>query len=272
MSDHDHTEEQAEDHGKGVHGPATPPPRRFGRRMGDTLPPTSMWLLTFTDVTALMLTFFVLLFAMSNPKQEDWEEFTQNIQQNFQRFEGAVNNRGKEDAINIARINFSEALDLKYLKALVENLIEQEPDLKVVRVINNGDSLIISLPQDLLFEAGQASVKPEANKALFTIAGTLERIKNRVEIVGHTDPRPVSDSNFPSNWELSLARAANVAAVLENVGYDRPITIKGQASGRFDDMPETIPVSERLDLSRRVDIVVMEDDGRKSKLFDIGLP
>ena len=247
-------------------------PRRFGRRMGDDGNSPSMWLVSFTDVMALMLTFFVLLFAMSNPKQEEWEDFTQNIQKNFNRFHGQVFNRGKEDAINIAKINFSQALDLNYLRALMDNLIKQEPSLQVARLIDNGDSLIISLPHDILFEAGQASVKSQANKALFTIAGTLDRIKNRVEIVGHTDPRPLSSSQFPSNWELSLARAASVAAVLENVGYEKPMTIRGQASGRFDDIPETVPVAERLDLSRRVDIVVMEDDGRRTKLFDIGLP
>ncbi len=270
MSDKDNKLENKEE----VDGTAPASPRRFSRRMGDQGSGSqSMWLVSFTDVMALMLTFFVLLFAMSNPKQEEWEEFTQNIQKNFNRFHGQVFNRGKEEAINIAKINFSQALDLNYLKALMDNLIKQEPSLRVARLIDNGDSLIISLPHDLLFNAGQASVKSQANKALFTIAGTLRRIKNRVEIVGHTDPRAVSGaSQFSSNWELSLARAASVAAVLENVGYDKSLTIRGQASGRFHDIPTTVPVAERLDLSRRVDIVVMEDDGRRTKLFDIGLP
>ncbi|HPF78313.1 MAG TPA: flagellar motor protein MotB [Alphaproteobacteria bacterium] len=269
------SEEQVNEEKEKEQGDANPvaPPRRFGRRMGDFgAGSQSMWLVSFTDVMALMLTFFVLMFAMSNPKKEEWEDFTQNIQQNFNRFQGQEFNRGKEDAVNIEKINFSQALDLNYLKALINNLLQEEPSLKVARLIDNGDSLIISLPHDLLFDPGQAVVKSEANKALFTIAGTLDRIKNRVEVVGHTDPRPINGSDFPSNWELSLARAANVAAVLENVGYEKQIAIRGQASGRFDDIPETVPVSERLDLSRRVDIVVMEDDGRKTKLFDIGLP
>jgi len=249
------------------------PQRRLNRRMGDQAGNSnSMWLISFTDIMALMLTFFVLLFAMSNPKQKEWEEFTKNVQENFNRFYGQTLNRGAEDAVNIAKINFSQALDLNYLKALVMNLVETEASLKVVRVIDNGDSLIISLPQDLLFEVGQATVKPQANKALFTLAETLGRIKNRVEIVGHTDPRPVSGSSFPSNWELSLARAAHVAAVLENVGYDRPMAIRGYASGRYEDLPESVSATDRLDLSRRVDIIIMEDDGRRTKLFDIGLP
>lgn len=266
MSDKENTETQEKEEVKSTM------PRRFNRRMGDQGGSASIWLISFTDVMALMLTFFVLLFAMSNPKQEEWEDFTQNIQKNFNRFYGQVFNRGQEDAINIEKINFSQALDLNYLKALMENLIEKEESLRIAKLIDNGDSLIISLPQDILFESGQAEVKKEANKALFALAGALGRIKNRVEIVGHTDPRPVTGSQYPSNWELSLARAAHVAGVLENVGYQNPLAIRGQASGRYADIPDTVPSSERLDLSRRVDIVVMEDDGRREKLFDIGLP
>lgn len=245
--------------------------RRYGRRMED-IQGGSTWLISFTDVMALMLTFFVLLFAMSNPKQEDWEKLTKNIYDSFNQFQGKIENRGDEDAVNINKVNFSQALDLDYLKAIIRKLIEQSPELKIVKVIDNNRSLIISLPQDILFESGRAELKSEANRALFTLANTLRRIQNRVEIVGHTDPRPVTGGSYSSNWELSLARASAVGAALQNVGYNKPLTLRGQASGRFDDMPDTIPVNERLDLSRRVDVVIMEDDGRKKKLFDIGLP
>lgn len=252
---------------------AMPPPRRYSRRRGDVEGTgQSMWLVSFTDVMALMLTFFVLLFAMSNPKQEEWTEFTQQIQENFNRFEGALENRGTQDAINIDKVNFSQALNLHYLRAIIENLISKEPELANARLIDNGDTLIISLPQDVLFSVGEAEIKADANRIIYVLAGTLRRIQNRIEVVGHADPRPMVSSDFPSNWELSLARAASVAAVLENVGYDKPLIIRGQASGRFDDIPDSIDVAERLDLSRRVDIVVMEDDGRQKNVFDIGLP
>ncbi|MCI5060260.1 MAG: OmpA family protein [Alphaproteobacteria bacterium] len=246
--------------------------RRYGRRMGDDAGgATSVWLISFTDVMALMLTFFVMLFAMSNPKQEDWAEFTQNLQENFNRFYGRPLNRAQEDAVNIDKVNFSQALDLNYLKAIIAKLMEQEVSLQSARLIDTGKSLIISLPQDLLFQSGQATVKSQANQALFTLAGALGRIKNRVEIVGHTDPRPVSGGSYPSNWELSLARATNVAAVLENVGYEQDVVVRGQASGRYDDLPDTVSATDRLDLSRRVDIVVMEDDGRRSLTSDLSI-
>lgn len=253
-------------------------PRRFNRRAEDAGTGSSIWLISFTDIMALMLTFFVLLFAMSNPKQEDWERVTRTVQENFRvfrsysAFDGKIENRGAEDAITIEKINFSEALNIQYLRVVIEKLIEQSPALQVVQVIDNKNHLVLSFPQDILFESGQARLKPEANRALFTLANALQRIRNRVEIVGHTDPTPVSSAAYESNWELSLARAIAVAGAMENVGYKRPVIVRGQASGRFKDLPQTIPRQERLDLSRRVDILIMEDGGRRRKLFDIGLP
>lgn len=251
-----------------------PPPRirKYGRRMGDDEQDSSVWLISFTDVMALMLTFFVLLFAMSHPKEEEWENFSETVQENFSKFQGRPLNRGTQDAINIEKVNFSKALNLNYLRAIMEDLIEKEPSLKIVKLMNQRGSLVISLPQDVLFDTGRANVKPEANKALFAIAGSLSRIKNRVEVVGHTDPRPITSGRYDSNWHLSLARAANVAAVLENVGYENNVTVRGQAAGRYADIPASLGEIERLDLSRRVDIVIMEDDGKRLKLFDIPSP
>ncbi|NQZ14952.1 MAG: flagellar motor protein MotB [Alphaproteobacteria bacterium] len=252
---------------------AAPPPRvrKYGRRMGDN-GDSSVWLISFTDVMALMLTFFVLLFAMSHPKEEEWENFSETVQENFNKFQGRPVNRGAQDAVNIEKVNFSKALDLNYLRAIMEDLIEKEPSLKIVKLINQRGGLVVSLPQDVLFDTGKANVKPEASKALFIIAGSLSRIKNRVEVVGHTDPRPITSGRYDSNWHLSLARAANVAAVLENVGYENKVTVRGQAAGRYADIPASLGEIERLDLARRVDIVIMEDDGKRLKLFDIPSP
>lgn len=249
-----------------------PTRRRYARRMGDRGGGGAIWLISFTDVMALMLTFFVLLFAMSNPREENWEGIKDTVQNNFNKYAGQLLNRGHQDAVSIEKVNFSQALDLNYLRTLIASLIEREPSLKVVKFISQSGTLILSLPEDLLFDPGEAKIKEDAGRALFTLANILSRIKNRVEVVGHTDPRPISTEDFPSNWELSMMRAAQVAAVLENVGYGQSVVIRGQAGGRYLDLEGSVPESKRLELSRRVDILIMEDDGKRVKLFDIGSP
>lgn len=232
----------------------------------------SVWLISFTDVMALMLTFFVLLFAMSNPKEQEWAEFTNTVQNNFNRFYGMAANKGMQDTVSIQKIDYSRALDLGYLKALMESLLKEQESLKDVVLYPQPGYLIVSLPEHLLFQPGSDELADGSSKALYTLAEALRRIKNRVEITGHADPRPVSGERFASNWELSFARAAQVAASLYSYGYEKPVRVRAAAAGRYGDLADRLPENERLDLSRRVDIVIMEDTGKQLKLFDLGGP
>ena len=225
-----------------------------------------LWLITFTDVMALMLTFFVLLYSMSVPVEEKWREIADSFSSKFNYEEARPNNAGSQDVISIDRIDKSRALSLKYLKALVKNLLKAN-DVKDVVVFENDKRLVISLPSELLFKSGSAQINLKGKKVLFALGGALSRVKNRIEIAGHTDPRPITGTNGPyrTNWELSLARSASVSVMLRDVGYSRDITIRGLSSARFDEMSEDASVEERYGLSRRVDIILMDDDGMRIK-------
>ncbi|MCB9988747.1 MAG: OmpA family protein [Rhodospirillales bacterium] len=228
---------------------------------------SKLWLVTFTDVMALMLTFFVLLFSMSHPRTEVWSEMTAALQTEFNKFYGSTQLLGPVDGVNLDKIKYNQALDLRYLEALMQDTLSGNDILGTVSMETRDGRIMISLPQDLLFDAGQATVKPEGSKALYALAGVLSRIKNKIEVVGHTDPRPISGGEYGSNWELSLARAANVAVILKNVGYEKEITVRGMASGRYDDLQGVVDEDERLKISRRVDIVLMDHDGSRGKVF-----
>lgn len=231
-----------------------------------------LWLITFTDIMALMLTFFVLLYSMSVPEVEQWEEVTSSINKGFSKFYSPEQFAGSQDTISIEKVDRSEALNLNYLGSLIEAKIEENPSLKEVVVINATDRLIISMPEDLLFEAGQDQVKIQGKRALFALGGLLARIRNRIEIAGHSDPRPITNQNskFSSNWELSLSRAAQVSNILSQVGYRRDMIARGMSSARYDELPSNISEQQRLDLSRRVDIIVMRDDGGSRGFLAIG--
>jgi len=232
-----------------------------------------LWLITFTDIMALMLTFFVLLYSMSIPEVEKWEELTSSINQGFSKFYSPEQFAGTQDSISIDKIDRSEALNLNYLRGLIEEKMSGSELLSDVVLITGTDRLIISMPQNLLFEAGQDEVKTEGKKALFSIGGLLARIRNRIEVVGHSDPRPITNQNskFNSNWELSLARATNVSSILKQVGYRRNVITRGMSSARYDEIPTSVPEETRLDLSRRVDLVVMQDDGNARGVLRFGL-
>lgn len=231
-----------------------------------------LWLITFTDIMALMLTFFVLLYSMSAPDQEQWEKMTDAISEGFSKFYSPENYSGPQDTIEIEKIGMSQALNLDYLKSVVTQAMAEDEKLARLVIIPQRDRLIISLPHDLLFEVGKAEVSVEGKQVLFSLSSLLERIRNRMEVIGHADPQPIQDpaGEFASNWELSLARAANVAAVLESVGYSRPITVRGLSSARYDELKGDFPEQELLAYARRVDIVIMKDDGSKRLFLEMG--
>jgi len=176
----------------------------------------SLWLLTFADVMALMLTFFVLLYSMSTLKEEKWEDLTSVIQKSFETFQGDFASAGNQETIEIEKLDMSRALALDYLQSLIVKLIHTNPDLNGLVMFLERDRLVISLPSELLFESGKASVNLDGKKALFSLVDVLARIRNSVEVIGHADPRPIQnqDGAFKSNRELSIHRALSVAGVM----------------------------------------------------------
>lgn len=235
--------------------------------------PTSLWLITFTDIMALMLTFFVLMYSMATPNEEQWDDIVDSLTRGVSKFYSPPNLSGPQDTIEIDKIDTIQALDLSYLRQIVEKSMRENERLKDLVLITQAESLILSLPQDLLFETGSAEIGVEGKRALFSLGGLMSRIRNRIEIVGHADPTPFSGLNentFSSNWSLSLARATMVASILKQVGYQREIIVRGASSARYDELPQSLTEAERLSLARRVDIVIMEDTGEQRSFFEFG--
>lgn len=229
-----------------------------------------LWLITFTDVMALMLTFFVLLYAMSVPSEDKWEVLSSSLSVQDEKFDAKAFNAGSQDVISIEKVSRKKALDLDYVEGLIKNQLESD-EVEKIYVQQNQNRLIISLPSELLFESGQAEISAEGKQLIFSISGILNRIKNRVEVLGHADPRPITGANaqYKTNWELSLARAIAVQSILSNVGYDRPVSMRGAGSARFTELPETLSEEQRLAMSRRVDLVVMNDRGYRNNMVNL---
>lgn len=236
----------------------------------DDVSAVPLWLVTFTDVMALMLTFFVLLYSMSTPQEDKWKDIVDSLSYNEDIYDSAARNAGTQDYISLDKIEKSSALEPGYLKVLIENML-LERKISGILMIENQDRLVISLPSQLLFESGVADMKEAGRQLIFELGGVLSRVKNRIEVIGHADPVPIRSQlgQFDSNWELSLARAASVSSALRNVGYQRPMTVRGLSSARFDELPDDISIQDRYLLARRVDIVVMDDSGYRQNAFDM---
>lgn len=137
------------------------------------------------------------------------------------------------------------------------SLDQQEADLRRdlgnedVQITNTGDELIVSLPQDLLFETDSAAVRPDLQDDLYRVAGNLQQYpSSSIQVVGHTD----SDGDAGYNQELSERRANAVAGVLVNAGVQ---PARMQTFGLGENQPVASNLSEDGKAqNRRVEIVI----------------
>jgi chemotaxis protein MotB len=116
--------------------------------------------------------------------------------------------------------------------------------------------MVVELAENILFDSGKSDLKKEGQEALTEVAAVLSSIPNRdFQIAGHTDDIPIKSAKFPSNWELSTARAVEVTRYLSTKGVDPSrLSAAGYA--------ETQPVASNADTegrkqNRRIEIVLM---------------
>lgn len=249
-------------------------------RLKLTEPPTAhgkvIWLISFTDLMGIILTFFVLLFTMSenalDKKQGDVSqtEFTQTVKQSNQ-LAGNQQEEGSQKEIQLNKIDYNAALDLGYIKDIIDGLIRDNPGLQKIRMIEDdaGGRLIVTLPQDLLFEKGKADMNEAGREVVTTLTEALKNIRNGVEIVGHADPTLASRGEVV-NWNVSLSRSLAVASLMSAEGYSRTLPVMGMSSSLYAHLPESIPQEKREAMSRRVDIVINAHDNSLQQRFGIG--
>lgn len=216
---------------------------------------SAAWLFTFTDLVLLLLTFFVMMFAMATPRTEALKAMAEGLST---RLGPLVERPTTETAAGHAVQGFAErqATDLGYLRAVIEQMKARDPGLAGLVVRDAGDRLILSLPADLTFAPGDTRFSPEGSRLLSEVGNMLSRLGNRIAVAGHADQDALRGAATVSTWELSLGRAAAVAHALRRSGYPDDIEILGYADTRFGELAG-LPDAVRHTLARRVDVVVL---------------
>lgn len=217
------------------------------------------WMVIFTDLVSLMLTFFVLLFSMSNIKVDRWNDVIDALSQSLNPSSTKAQSAATA-SFNISTLFRKRAINLDYLTSVLDEAVANDELLANSQLMRLEDRLVIALPGDLLFQPGKAALADNARKALFNLGGVLRNIGNQIGINGHTDPAPPTGTAYTSNWELSMARATAVANALKQSGYTEDIIAFGYADSRFRELPD-MPEAARSALGRRVDIIVFPTVG-----------
>jgi len=189
-------------------------------------PKPPAWLTSFGDLMSLLLTFFILLYSMSTISLEKFKEVLKGLIITF----GAKSEVFKEGTfpegrrINVPMENFYVKTE-KY-KELKKTLEEIKKELSKSGVWSDyaitGECLRVRVNTDRFFPPGEANLYPEAKDLVLNMCLRLKAYSLPIEIEGHTDDTPISTPLYPSNWELSLARAISVLKIFEETcGYPK---------------------------------------------------
>jgi chemotaxis protein MotB len=139
----------------------------------------------------------------------------------------------------------------------VQNAMQALIDAKMVTVRRENMWLEIEINTDILFPSGAGEFATSAQPVLDKLAEVLKPFPNPIRVEGHTDNRPIRTSAFPSNWELSAARAASVVHEFTKAGID-PLRLEIVGFGEFHPRQPNDSVEGR-NANRRVAVLVLEE-------------
>lgn len=211
--------------------------------LGQTTPG---WITTFGDAMSLLLCFFVMLFAATSLNEV-------KVKQGLGSLKGALGGivEGVKKESIIPQKGAMERLSEGMKEYIVSEGLEKE-----VKISSLSEGISISLSSPAFFDSGKAKLRKEAFPLLNKIITLLKEIPNQIRIEGHTDNLPIHTEEFPSNWELSAARAINVGKYLikGKISPER-IGVIGYADSR-PLFPNDTP--EHRALNRRVEIFILK--------------
>lgn len=234
------------------------------------------WLMTFNDMITLLMVFFVLLFTMGSVDMKKMKRFQNSLQsalgvlkegehtgikvkledhlalkQDVKRPKEKDNGKkdGAEKTPKHDSDNLNNAINI-FLKGL-------DPEYGI-KAHFTPKGVLLTLEDKLLFKLGRAEINRDSFQILDKIATFVKELPNEIRIEGHTDNTPIHNDRFPSNWELSTARAVNVVKYFIKPGKINPFRLSAVGYG------ESKPVypndtHEHKAENRRVEIILVRN-------------
>ena len=257
------------------------------RRPIEDDPDLQRWMISWADFLTLLFAFFVVMYGISSVNQEKYRELADSLSEVFDRdqFGGGVSSQSVFDqggagildggqSLIQAPATFIEVDDAEATAAMRELQARLTADLDGIfedgQVEVTGDTLwfAIEIRSALLFEAGDVIPAIEADPIIAKVAAELKGIPNPIHVEGYTDNQPVTTERFPSNWELSAARAAAVVRMLEMNGVDSS-QMAAVGYGEYKPAYSNRTI-EGQQLNRRIVIVVSRDEAVRQALIATG--
>lgn len=237
------------------------------------------WLVTYADMITLLMVFFIVMFSMANTDLKKFETVAESLGNAFNVLgtsPGSIMGVNKSSgSTSSASAPFSFAAlpprqrDFVQVSTELAGTAQKLGLESAIDVRMNMEGIIISLSDTMIFEPGSAELRAEALPVLDTVGKILKDTSNKVRVEGNTDDIPTNSPLYPTNWELSVARAVSIVRYLtDEMGID-PQRLSAAGNAEFNPL---VPNDSRANrkTNRRADIVMVYPT--ESRQFSISLP
>jgi len=231
------------------------------------------WLVSYADFITLLFAFFVVLYSISSVNEGKYRVLSDALEAAFRAPASSLNpvNVGKggqptafdpENSlmIELPRVPLAhlapkqEQVDVDKIAGDIEDALESLIDQELVSVNKDGLSVEIELKSRILYSSGSAELARSAEPILLQIADIIRGFDYPVRVEGYTDNVSINTKQFPSNWELSAARASSVVRLIAGAGID-PLQLTASGFGEFRPIANNDTEQGRAD-NRRVVLVI----------------
>ena len=242
------------------------------------------WLVSYADFITLLFAFFVVMYAISQVNEGKYKILSDSLLQAFQNpsampqpMPRVVESKSRSAPPKIQAIvpkkNDAQPMQVKKetekMKGIAKDIMKALEHLVKsgqVRVTQSNRGIAVEINASVLFGSGQALLEGESLKVLRAVAEVLIDVDNRIQVEGYSDNAPIKSVIYPSNWELSSARASGVARLfVENGIQPARVTVVGYAENRPVDTNDTPEGRAR---NRRVTVMILSA-GQEKVIADV---
>lgn len=233
--------------------------KKKGGSKKDQGPARGGWEVVYSGFVLILLCFFIMLSSFSSIKEAKILRFVKSFVESVSILPGGLSADGgavvMPDSVEIVDIKSPLAQIHANLKALAEGIHHH----KDVAVSYSRRGLVMRLSDQTLFDIGEAAVSHQGIPLLKKIGSIIAETSHHVRVEGHTDDVPIHTARYPSNWELSTARAVNVLRYFIQTYRIPSEQLSAEGFGRYRPIvPNDSPANRAR--NRRVEIVFFDPD------------
>ncbi len=232
--------------------------------------------MSYADFITLLFAFFVTMYAISQVDAKKLGRLVTSMHTAFdsQLFDagssrlslsdGAMSGIDQQKLVESIQPLVATGDTLKRVRDAISAKLIKERFVDKVRFVQDHRGLVISLTEAGFFDSGEAELKGSSLIVLDAIAEAALALPNQVRIEGHTDNTPIHTARFPSNWELSTARATYIISYLLSKYPFPPQRLSAAGYGEHRSVASNTTIEGRA-MNRRVDLVILNEAAERQE-------